>query len=81
MNSNELPFLSATELAELIRTRGVSPVEVTEAYLSRIEQVDPSLNAYITVTVDRARAEAPAGRGGDRCRPLPGPAPRRSRGG
>ena len=58
MNSNELPFLSATELAELIRTRGVSPVEVTEAYLSRIEQVDPSLNAYITVTADRARAEA-----------------------
>ena len=58
MNSNELPFLSATELAELIRTRGVSPVEATEAYLSRIEQVDPSLNAYITVTADRARAEA-----------------------
>ena len=58
MNSNELPFLSATELAELIRTRGVSPVEATEAYLSRIEQVDPSLNAYITVTADRARAQA-----------------------
>jgi aspartyl-tRNA(Asn)/glutamyl-tRNA(Gln) amidotransferase subunit A len=58
MNSNELPFLSATELAELIRTRGVSPVEATEAYLSRIEQVDPSLNAYITVTADQARAEA-----------------------
>ena len=58
MNSNELPFLSATELAELIRTRGVSPVEATEAYLSRIEQVDPSLNAYITVTANRARAEA-----------------------
>ena len=58
MNSSELPFLSATELAELLRTGEVSPVEATEAYLSRIEQVDPALNSYITVTADQARAEA-----------------------
>ena len=58
MDRNEIPFLSATELAELLRSRQVSPVEATEAYLVRIEQVDPSLNSYITVTADQARAEA-----------------------
>ena len=58
MNSNELPFLSATALADLFRTRRASPVEATEAYLARIEQVDPALNSYITVTAEQARAEA-----------------------
>ena len=58
MNRNEIPFLSATELAELLRSRQVSPVEATEAYLARIEQVDPALNSYITVTTEQARAEA-----------------------
>ena len=58
MERNELPFLSATALAELLRRREVSPVEVTVAYLARIEQVDPALNSYITVTADRAMAEA-----------------------
>ena len=58
MDRNEIPFLSATELAELLRSRQVSPVEATEAYLARIEQVDPALNSYITVTADQARAEA-----------------------
>ena len=58
MNSNELPFLSAAELADLFRTRQASPVDAAQAYLSRIEQVDPSLRSYITVTADRALAEA-----------------------
>ena len=58
MDRNEIPFLSATELAELLRSRQVSPVEATEAYLARIEQVDPALNSYITVTAEQARAEA-----------------------
>ena len=58
MDRNEIPFLSATELAELLRSRQVSPVEATEAYLARIEQVDSALNSYITVTADQARAEA-----------------------
>ena len=58
MERNEIPFLSATELANLLKARQVSPVEATEAYLSRIEQVDPSLNSYITVTSEQARAEA-----------------------
>ena len=58
MNSNEIPFLSATELADLLKAGEVSPVEATEAYLSRIEQVDPALNSYITVTAEQARADA-----------------------
>jgi aspartyl-tRNA(Asn)/glutamyl-tRNA(Gln) amidotransferase subunit A len=36
----------------------LSPVELTEAYLARIEEVDPALGAYVTVTVERARADA-----------------------
>jgi len=58
MNSNELPFLSATELAELFRSGQASPVDAAQAYLSRIEQIDSSLNSYITVTAERAMEEA-----------------------
>ena len=58
MDRNEIPFLTATSLAELLKSREISPVEATEAYLSRIEQVDPSLNSYISVTADQALAEA-----------------------
>jgi amidase len=63
----ELTRLSANRLAELIRTRAVSPVEVVEAYLSRIEELNPSLNAIVSVAPDcleRAREmEASAMRG------------------
>lgn len=58
MDKSEIPFISATELASLIRLREVSPVEATEAYLERIHQVDGKLNSYITVTADRAMADA-----------------------
>ncbi len=58
MDRNELPFLSALELAELFKSGQASPVDATEAYLARIEQVDSALNSYITVTADRARADA-----------------------
>ncbi len=58
VNKSEIPFLSATELSRLIRTREVSPVEATEAYLARIESVDGKLNSYITVCQDEALAAA-----------------------
>ncbi len=58
MNKQEIPFLSATELADLIRSREVSPVEATEAYLERIAEVDGKLNSYITVCGDEALAAA-----------------------
>lgn len=58
MNHTELPFLSVTELAALIAKKEVSPVEVVEAYLMRIEQIDPQLHSYITVCADLARQAA-----------------------
>ncbi|MDP9355355.1 MAG: amidase [Chloroflexota bacterium] len=51
---------SAGELAALIRRREVSPVEIVEAFLARIEAVNPSLGAYVTVTAELALARAAA---------------------
>jgi aspartyl-tRNA(Asn)/glutamyl-tRNA(Gln) amidotransferase subunit A len=50
--------LDLSELAPLLRDGHLSPVEVTEAYLERIERLDPRLNTYIRVTADLARAAA-----------------------
>ena len=58
MNKTEIPFLSTLQLAELLRSREVSPVEAAEAYLERIDQVDDKLNSYITICRDEAMAEA-----------------------
>jgi aspartyl-tRNA(Asn)/glutamyl-tRNA(Gln) amidotransferase subunit A len=60
MTSDELCWLPATELAALIRRRRVSPVEVVDAVLDRIERENPRLNAYVTVTADEARRAARA---------------------
>ena len=60
MASDDLCWLPALELASLIRARKVSPVEVTEAVLARIERVNPALNAYCTVTTEEARDAAQA---------------------
>jgi amidase len=58
MLSDELCWKPATELAHMIRARDVSPVEVVDAVLSRIERVNPAINAYCTVIGDEARAAA-----------------------
>jgi len=58
--SDEVCWLSATELARDIRRKKISPVEVTDAVLSRIERLNPTLNAFCTVTADAARREAKA---------------------
>ena len=58
MQPAEIPYLSATELGGLIAAREVTPLEAVDAYLSRIEQVDSQLNAYITVCAEAARQEA-----------------------
>ena len=58
MAANELCFQSISQLSERIKKREVSPVEVTQAYLNRIQEVDSKLNSYITVTADRALQEA-----------------------
>jgi aspartyl-tRNA(Asn)/glutamyl-tRNA(Gln) amidotransferase subunit A len=56
----DLVFLPAAEQGRLLRTQQVSPVELTEAYLARIAAIDPKINAFITVTAERARADARA---------------------
>src|SRR5262245_608321 len=58
--TNDLAWTPATELATLIRRRKISPVEVVDAVLGRIEKPNPKINAYVTVTVDAARREAKA---------------------
>ena len=49
---------SARELARLIRTRAVSPVEVLDAYLAVIEALNPKLNAIVTLAAEQARDAA-----------------------
>jgi len=50
--ADDLTSKSATELIQLIRTGGASCVEVVEAYLRRIEHLNPSLNAIVTIAPD-----------------------------
>src|SRR5262245_66042901 len=56
--SDEIAFMSAAETARAVRAKAVSPREVVEAYLARIERLDGRLRAYITVTADAALATA-----------------------
>ena len=58
VNKAELPFLSVAELSGLLKSREVSPVELTETYLDRIDRLNPRLFAYITVVADEALAQA-----------------------
>ncbi|MDR3493849.1 MAG: amidase family protein, partial [Ancalomicrobiaceae bacterium] len=53
-----LHYWSIVELGAAYRARKVSPVEVVEAMLARIAELDPGLHAYLLVTADAARAEA-----------------------
>jgi aspartyl-tRNA(Asn)/glutamyl-tRNA(Gln) amidotransferase subunit A len=82
MNDTDLAFASIEEVASLFRKRRLSPIELTKLILARIEQLNPKLNAYITVTAELALAQAkkaetelfaPRGRKGHRDRgPLHG---------
>ena len=56
--STELHYLSITEASRLIQQRRLSPVELTRAFLDRIETFDPQLNAYLLVTAERALEQA-----------------------
>jgi aspartyl-tRNA(Asn)/glutamyl-tRNA(Gln) amidotransferase subunit A len=50
----DLPYLSLTEAAALIKSRRLSPVELTEALLGRIDRIDGDVGAFITVMRDEA---------------------------
>jgi len=51
---------SASQMAEAVRRNQVSPVELVEAHLARIEELNPKLNAYVDLRAREARAEAAA---------------------
>lgn len=58
MTDRELAFTPAYILAKLIAQKKLSPVELTEACLRRIEALNPRLNAFLTVTAEEALQEA-----------------------
>jgi len=60
MAAAELCDLGIGELGRRYRARGLSPVDVAAAHLARIEQLDKTLSSYLTVTPDRALADARA---------------------
>jgi aspartyl-tRNA(Asn)/glutamyl-tRNA(Gln) amidotransferase subunit A len=58
--TDDLAYTSAAELAALVARRAVSPVEIVDLVLARIEKAQPTINAFITVCVEEARAAAKA---------------------
>jgi aspartyl-tRNA(Asn)/glutamyl-tRNA(Gln) amidotransferase subunit A len=56
--SADLTTLSIAEASELVRTKAISPVELTRACLQRIERLNPTVNAFITVTTEEALSQA-----------------------
>jgi aspartyl-tRNA(Asn)/glutamyl-tRNA(Gln) amidotransferase subunit A len=58
--SDAIAFSTIRELGARYRARQLSPVEVTRALLGRIEKLDPTLHAFVTLTADRALADARA---------------------
>lgn len=58
MNSIDLAFAPALEQARLIRHKEVSPLELVQLYLERIEQFNPQLGCYFTVMAEMAIAQA-----------------------
>jgi aspartyl-tRNA(Asn)/glutamyl-tRNA(Gln) amidotransferase subunit A len=58
--SDDIAYATIRELGTRYRKREISPVEVTRAQLARIEKLDPSLHAFVTLTADRALADARA---------------------
>ncbi|HET9406808.1 MAG TPA: amidase [Candidatus Sulfotelmatobacter sp.] len=57
-NVEELAFASVRELAELVRTKKVSSLALTEMYLQRLKKYDPALKFVVTLTEERALAQA-----------------------
>ena len=54
MLDNKLAYAPATELLGLIRTKQISPVELTELFFNRIDTLDSRLNSFILLTRDSA---------------------------
>jgi Asp-tRNA(Asn)/Glu-tRNA(Gln) amidotransferase A subunit family amidase len=63
VDATELCYTPALELGRMIRAREISPVEIAETVLARIERLNPTLNAFLAVTADLARDQARAAEG------------------
>ena len=73
--TDDIIFSDATKLAELIRTKAVSPVEVVQKHLDRIDATNPAINAIVTIADDAIAAAKAAEKGvlaGDDIGPLHG---------
>ena len=57
---DDLSWLPAWRIRQLIETRALSPVDVVDHYLMRIDTLDPQLHAFRTIDRDGARAQAKA---------------------
>jgi Asp-tRNA(Asn)/Glu-tRNA(Gln) amidotransferase A subunit family amidase len=57
---SDVTFLPAVEMVQQIRRKKISPVEVAEAHLGKIERLNPKLNAFVQVDAERVRREARA---------------------
>lgn len=60
MSADDLPQLTAVELRRRIGTKEISPVELLESCIARIERLNPGVNAVTATCYERARAEAQA---------------------
>jgi len=58
MDDLEICYLSVVDMAEAVKTRKLSPVEIMDAILSRIERLNPKVNAYCTLIAESARKQA-----------------------
>lgn len=58
MYSDTIGFMTAVEMAEMIRTREISPVECMQAVLARISELEPKVNAFAHLAADFAMGEA-----------------------
>lgn len=57
-NLDEIVFGSLVDMANLVRAKKISPAELVDAHIARIERLNPRLNAFVHLAFDQARAEA-----------------------
>ena len=58
MDTLEICYMSAGDLSKLVQNKEISPVEIIEAHLTRIDATEPVLNSFITLLADEARGAA-----------------------
>jgi len=58
LSASSLGLLSASELAQLVRSKEVSAVEVMQGHAERVQRLNPALNAFAHLGLDRAFEEA-----------------------